>query len=37
MTLKKVNNLIDVIDEDGNFKSTYEVLNELSVKWNEIN
>lgn len=34
---EKVNNLIDVIDEDGNFKSTYEVLNELSVKWNEIN
>ena len=34
---EKVNNLIDVRDKNSNFKSIYEVLNELSVKWNEIN
>ena len=34
---ENVNHLIDVRDEDGSFKSAYEVLNELSVKWNEIN
>ena len=27
---------IDVIDEDGNFKCWYKILEEMSEKWNEL-